>query len=107
MLEAYTFFLLMHAFSIDAPYMAAVITLIFLCIGAMVPSAPGFIGTYQLFIVAGMHIYGVPETQAFALSLFLNLYAFVVPFLLTLVVVILEDGVINFRQILDSASEER
>ncbi len=106
-LEAYTFFLLMQAFSIDAPYMAAVTALLFLCVGAMVPSAPGFIGTYQLFIVAGMHIYGVPETQAFAFSLFMNLYAFIVPFLLTLVVVILDDGVINFRQILDSASQKR
>ena len=105
--ETFTFFLLMQAFSIDAPYMAAVIALLFLCIGAMIPSAPGFIGTYQLFIVAGMQIYGVPETQAFAFSLLLNLYVLVVPFLLAFVIVIMDDGVINFRQIFDSASKER
>lgn len=107
LLETFTFVLLMQAFSIDAPYMAAVVTLLFLCIGAMIPSAPGFIGTYQLFIVAGMHLYGVPETEAFAFSLFLNLYALVVPFLLTFFIVIMDDGVINFRQIFDSASKER
>ena len=40
----------------------------------MLPAAPGAIGTYQFFAVTGLQLYNVPESQAVAIAVFLNLF---------------------------------
>ena len=55
--------------------------MVFLCIGLMLPAAPGFIGAYQFFIVAALQLFGVPDTTAFALAVFMNLYHIFLSFL--------------------------
>ena len=40
----------------------------------MLPAAPGAIGTYQFFTITGLHLYDVPESQALAMGVFLNLF---------------------------------
>lgn len=100
------FFALIKAFSISAPYMAAVVGLVFLCIGSMLPAAPGFIGTYQLFIVAGLQVYGVPETQAFALSIFMNLYVMVLTSIVGVLVFMTDGGMVSLRQVFAASARK-
>lgn len=104
--ETAMLFALIKAFSIPAPYMAAVVGIVFLCIGGMLPNAPGFIGTYQLFIVAAFTLYGVPETDAFALSIFMNLYMIVVTSLLGVLVFLVDGGIVNLRQVFAASARK-
>ena len=85
--------------------MAAVVSLVFLCVGSMLPAAPGFIGTYQLFIVAALQLYAVSDTSAFALSVFLNLYVIVLTSILGVVAIVLDGGVVNLRQVFAALSK--
>ena len=104
--ETAMLFMLIQAFSISAPYMAAVVGIVFLCIGGMLPNAPGFIGTYQLFIVAAFTLYGVPETEAFALSIFMNLYMIVVTSVLGMLVFMIDGGIVNLRQVFAASARK-
>ena len=104
--EIILLYLLMQAFSISAPFMAAVVSIVFLCIGGMLPAAPGWIGTYQLFIVAAMQLYAVPQTDAFALSVFLNFYIIAMTSILGLTAVLSEGGLVSFRQVFASATQK-
>ncbi len=104
--ETAMLFMLIQAFSISAPYMAAVVGIVFLCIGGMLPNAPGFIGTYQLFIVAAFTLYGVPETEAFALSIFMNLYMIVVTSVLGVLVFMVDGGIVNLRQVFATSARK-
>jgi uncharacterized protein (TIRG00374 family) len=97
--EVCVMYLCFQAFSIPAPFVAAVVTMVFLSVGSILPAAPGFIGTYQLFIVAALSLYAVPENNAFALSIFLNLYVIVMISFLGLLAVIFSGGLVNLRQV--------
>ncbi len=46
-------------------------------VGLAIPSSPGFVGTYQWLIVAGLGLFAVGATQAFAFSVLLQLTWFV------------------------------
>lgn len=100
--EVVVMYLCLQAFSISVPFMAAVVALVFLCVGSMLPAAPGLIGTYQLFIVAALQLYAVSDTSAFALSVFLNMYVIAMTTLLGLVAILLDGGLVNLRQIFAS-----
>lgn len=97
--EVCVMYICFQAFSIPAPFVAAVVTMVFLSVGSILPAAPGFIGTYQLFIVAALTLYAVPESNAFALSIFLNLYAIVMISFLGLLAVVFSGGLVNLRQV--------
>jgi uncharacterized protein (TIRG00374 family) len=104
--EAAMMFTLIMAFSISAPVMAAVVSVVFLCIGGMLPNAPGFVGTYQLFIVAALQLYGVPETDAFALSIFMNLYVIILTSVLGVLVFVADGGIVNVRQVIAASARK-
>ena len=97
--EVCVMYICFQAFSIPVPFVAAVVTVVFLSVGSMLPSAPGFIGTYQLFIVAALTLYAVPESNAFALSMFMNIYAIVMISFLGLLAVVFSGGLVNLRQV--------
>ena len=46
-------------------------------IAVSVPSAPGYIGAFQLGCVLGLAIFGIPESEAIAYSIVLHLTQFV------------------------------
>ena len=97
-------FLCLQAFSINVPFSAAIVSIVFLCVGSMLPSAPGLIGTYQLFIVSALQLYAVSSTSAFALAVFLNLFVIVMTTVLGLAAVFFEGGLFNLRQLVAAAS---
>ena len=73
-LEFSIMFIVFLMFGLDLPFVAAIVTGVILSIGMMLPAAPGAIGTYQFFTVTGLQLYQVPESQALAMAIFLNLF---------------------------------
>lgn len=67
--NALGFYWLMLGFGWDLPMVAAFTVVSVLVIGIMIPAGPGFLGTYQAAIVAGLAVYGIDRTNALAYSL--------------------------------------
>ena len=66
------------AFHLDVPAVRGALVLTTLvAIAVSVPSAPGFIGSFQLGCVIGLRIFGVPESPALAFSIVLHLTQFI------------------------------
>ncbi len=76
-LDYFLLWLLFRAFGWSLPYMAAVTTGVFMMLGASLPSAPGYIGVYQVAAVLGLGLYQVAEAQALAFSIVYQLMSFV------------------------------
>ena len=55
------------------PLMAAFTIIVFLWAGSALPSAPGFIGIFQIACVLALGLYGMDESSAFAFSVLLHL----------------------------------
>jgi uncharacterized membrane protein YbhN (UPF0104 family) len=66
------------AFHLDVPDLRGALVLTTLvAIAVSVPSAPGFIGSFQLGCVLGLRIFGIKESPALAFSLIVHLTQFV------------------------------
>jgi len=102
-IEVVVFFICLQMFSIDAPAAAAIVAVVLLVMGSMLPAAPGFIGTYQFFIVAALGLYGVAEPSAFALAVFLNLYVILLTTVIGVIALVSEGGAIEVSKLLGSA----
>src|SRR3989304_2085165 len=59
----------LRASNLDLPLVASWVVLSFLGIAVSIPSAPGFIGTFQFFSVAALALFAVDEGHAFGFSL--------------------------------------
>jgi uncharacterized protein (TIRG00374 family) len=73
-----------QALGLVLPFVAAIVGVVLLALGLMIPAGPGFIGTYQFFVVTALGLYKVSESQALATALFLNLFVLVLSSLLGL-----------------------
>jgi hypothetical protein len=54
------------------PVSAALTLLVYLGVGLSLPSAPGFVGTFQFFTVAALTLYGIEVSQALTFSVILH-----------------------------------
>jgi uncharacterized protein (TIRG00374 family) len=63
--------MMMRAIGLDLPLYAAFFLVVVQSFGVMVPS-PGFVGGYQAAHVFALLVYGVPESQAFSLSILIH-----------------------------------
>jgi uncharacterized membrane protein YbhN (UPF0104 family) len=59
---------LLSAFGLNLPWTAPFCILGIAAVGVSIPAAPGFVGTYQLFVQAALAIYGIPKPVGLALS---------------------------------------
>jgi uncharacterized membrane protein YbhN (UPF0104 family) len=57
------------ACAVEAPFSASWVVLAFIGIGVSLPSAPGFVGTFQFFTVAALALYSVDQQTAFSFSI--------------------------------------
>jgi uncharacterized protein (TIRG00374 family) len=71
--ECFSYFLVSHAFALPldgGTRLAAMgLLLVIVNLGIMLPSAPGYVGTFQFFAVAALGVFGVPKEPALALAL--------------------------------------
>jgi uncharacterized protein (TIRG00374 family) len=56
------------AFDLPVPFMASVFLIVSISLGAMIPSAPAFLGTMQYAFVIGLGLYGIQRGEALAVS---------------------------------------
>ena len=73
LLEATSYLLMVSAFNISMPpvqlVLAAVFLLVVVNLGIMLPSAPGYVGTFQFFAVMALGAFGVPKETALAVAI--------------------------------------
>ncbi|MFQ5604196.1 MAG: lysylphosphatidylglycerol synthase transmembrane domain-containing protein [bacterium] len=52
----------------DLNMFSSVVILVIVSIGIMIPSSPGFVGTYHWFCMKGLALFGVPESEALSFA---------------------------------------
>lgn len=62
-------FLVFIAFHFKLPLYAPFLFIVILTFGVLIPSSPGFIGTFQFFCVTGLAFWGIKESDALGFSL--------------------------------------
>ena len=94
---------LMLAYGLDLHWSAALVTLVILRLGTLLPQAPGNVGSFQFFAVVALRLFGVerPEATGFATLLF---FVVTVPLWLAGFVATLASG-IGFGDIRRRAAE--
>jgi uncharacterized membrane protein YbhN (UPF0104 family) len=58
------FYLTVLALGLELPAYASLVVLVFTSIGVLLPSGPGYIGTFQYFTILALTIFSVPKEQA-------------------------------------------
>jgi uncharacterized protein (TIRG00374 family) len=69
-------YLLFLAFELPLGFGAALAVLTIVNLGLVIPSGPGFVGTFQFFCVAALGLYGVKESQALGFAVLYHLSQF-------------------------------
>lgn len=57
------------AFNLSLSPYSSLLIIIILALGIMIPSAPGFAGTFEYFCISGLKLFDIPETKAASFSL--------------------------------------
>ncbi len=78
LLDYFWMWKIMGAFGWDLPFEAGLTVGVFLLLSISLPSAPGFIGVYQMACVLALGLYGIDQTLAVAYSLVLQLITFTI-----------------------------
>jgi glycosyltransferase 2 family protein len=82
-MEGCSYYLMLRAFNLDrlmSPMQligAGLLLLVFVNLGTMVPSAPGFFGVYQAAATVALGAYAVSSATAFSLALLTNTFQYV------------------------------
>jgi len=58
------FYLALLALGLELPAYTSVVVLVFTSIGVLLPSGPGYIGTFQYFTILALALFAVPKEQA-------------------------------------------
>lgn len=77
LIEAVFFYLIIWRVGIDVNFPAAVIVLLILNIGLLVPATPGYLGTYEAFVIIALMSFGAEETEAAAVALIAHVIQYV------------------------------
>jgi uncharacterized protein (TIRG00374 family) len=64
--------LVLSAFGLHLPLSAAFFVLVLQILGVMIPSSPGFIGTYHAAVVIGLAVFGVGRELALSIALVMH-----------------------------------
>jgi hypothetical protein len=71
-LEGSVFWLGLHAFGLPADLYLAMLTLAFVNLSILVPSAPGYVGVFQGSTILAFAAFGIGESQALTYSLVIH-----------------------------------
>jgi hypothetical protein len=77
-LDAFLRLQFMSALGWDLPIDAAFTVIVFVVAGSLLPSAPGYVGIYQVACVVALGLYHISTTEAVAYSLVMQLSEFLV-----------------------------
>lgn len=74
---ALSIYVLLISSNIHLPIFCAFLLMVILCLGVMIPSAPGYIGTVQFLSVAGLGLFGIPKSDALSYSFLFHAVQFI------------------------------
>jgi glycosyltransferase 2 family protein len=77
---SFSYWILMHAFSLDLPFVAGLLVTVTINMGLVLPSSPAAIGVFEAATVIALKAFGVPQADALSYALVLHLLN-LVPFL--------------------------
>lgn len=60
------------ALGLDLPWTAAAAIQVMITAGVLLPAAPGFVGSFQFFVVMGLRLYGVGEAVALSYAILIH-----------------------------------
>jgi hypothetical protein len=66
--------LFLKAFGIHAPFLVAVTTQVFVCLGVALPSAPGFVGAFHVAVRYSLMLFGIQAGLAVSLATVFHLF---------------------------------
>lgn len=78
LLDFFWMWQLMGAFGWDLPFEAGLTVGVFILVAISLPSAPGYIGIYQVACVLALGLYGIDESLAVAYSIVMQLLIFAI-----------------------------
>lgn len=79
--DSAAFYLLFLSFGWTLAFAAAIITCIFVFVGSVLPSTPGYFGLYQVACILALQPFGIPETSIVAFSLIMQCIAYTIFFI--------------------------
>jgi uncharacterized protein (TIRG00374 family) len=62
------YYLLFQACDLQLSFSAALVVLVVITLGIMLPTAPGFVGTFQYFTVFALSLFSIPKDEALGFS---------------------------------------
>ncbi len=76
--ESMMYYLFAQAFHLPVSYLQSVLIMAVVNFGIMIPSSPGYVGTFQFFCVKTMELFGVAGSQAIAYAVLLHLIQYLI-----------------------------
>jgi uncharacterized protein (TIRG00374 family) len=78
-------YVFLRGFTIEAPFLTAVTTQVFIAFGVAIPSAPGFIGTFHAAARYSLTLFGIQAGAAVSFALVYHLFSLVLCVLMGLI----------------------
>jgi uncharacterized protein (TIRG00374 family) len=77
LVEATTYYVVGLSFNINLPLYVSILTVVIVNLGITIPSAPGYIGTFEFFCISALALFSVEESVALSFAIVLHAVLFV------------------------------
>lgn len=75
--EAITYFIVAKSLAMDISFMQTLLVMVILNFGILIPSSPGYVGTFEYFTILGISIFGINRTDAASFAIILHIAQFI------------------------------
>ena len=75
--EASTYYIVSLSFNMNLPLYVALLTVVIVNIGILIPSAPGYIGAFEFFCISSLAIFAVGKSIALSFAIVLHTVLFI------------------------------
>lgn len=76
LVEALTYYVISLSFNIDLPVYVFIITVVIVNLGILIPSAPGYIGSFEFFTISSLAIFSIENSTALSYAIILHAVLF-------------------------------
>ena len=77
LVEALTYYIISLSFGMNLPVYAALLTVVIVNIGILIPSAPGYVGAFEFFCISALSIFAVERNIALSFAIVLHAVLFI------------------------------
>lgn len=77
LVEATTYYVVGLSFGINLPFYVSVLTVVIVNLGIMIPSAPGYVGTFEFFCISVLAIFSIEKSVALSFAIVLHAVLFI------------------------------